>query len=50
MEGTLILAMVAQRYRLGLVPGHLIEPQPHSTLRPRHGLMMTLTPRACYES
>jgi cytochrome P450 len=45
MEGTLILAMVAQRYRLHPVPGHPVEPQPHSTLRPRHGLQMTLSPR-----
>lgn len=46
MEATLILAMVAQRYRLTLVPDHPVEPQPHSTLRPRYGLMMTLTPRS----
>jgi cytochrome P450 len=38
----LIIAMVAQTYRLRLVPGHPVEPEPSVTLRPRHGLLMTL--------
>lgn len=42
MEAQLILAMVAQTYRLDLVPGHPIEPEPTVTLRPRYGVMMTL--------
>jgi cytochrome P450 len=41
-EAQLILATVAQRYRLSLVPGHPIEPQPLITLRPRHGVLMHL--------
>ena len=47
MEMVLILAMVAQRYRLRLMPGHPIEPEPRLTLRPRHGVLMTLHPHPC---
>jgi cytochrome P450 len=46
MEAQLIVAMVAQAYRLHLVPGHPVEPQPLLTLRPRHGVLVTLQPRA----
>ncbi|CAN5567616.1 cytochrome P450 [soil metagenome] len=42
MEATLVLATVAQRYRLSLVPGHPVEPEPSFTLRPRYGMRMTL--------
>lgn len=45
MEAQLVLATVAQRYRLRLVPGHPVEPQVLPVLRPRHGLPMTLHPR-----
>jgi cytochrome P450 len=41
-EAQLILALVAQTYRLALVPGQTIEPAPLVTLRPRHGLRMTV--------
>jgi cytochrome P450 len=44
-EAVLILASVAQRYRLRLVEGHPIEPVGRITLRPRHGLPMMLEPR-----
>ena len=44
-EAILILAMVAQRYRLCLKAGHPIEPRGLITLRPRHGLPMTLERR-----
>jgi cytochrome P450 len=44
-EATLILAMIAQRYRLHLKLGHPIEPQGLITLRPRYGLRMTLERR-----
>jgi cytochrome P450 len=46
MEGPLVLASVAQRYRLRAVPGRAIEPHPILTLRPRDGMPMTLEPRA----
>lgn len=41
-EMQLIIAMVAQIYRLRLVPGHPVEPQPTITLRPRGGILVTL--------
>jgi cytochrome P450 len=45
-EATLLLATIAQRYRLSLVPGHPVEPQGLITLRARHGMKMVLVPRA----
>ena len=44
-EAILILAMIAQRYRLRLKPDHPIEPQGLITLRPRYGMPMTLERR-----
>ena len=41
MEATLMLATIAQRWRLRLVPGHPVELAPRITLRPRHGMRMT---------
>jgi hypothetical protein len=43
-EAQLVVATVAQRYRLRLVPGHPVELQPLITLRPRYGIQMTLHP------
>ncbi|MDQ4077134.1 MAG: cytochrome P450 [Chloroflexota bacterium] len=45
VEAQLVLATVAQHYRLDLVPGHPVEPLAELTLRPRHGLLMTLHAR-----
>lgn len=45
LEAQLITAMVAQSFRLRLVPGHRVEPLAGITLRARHGLRMTLHPR-----
>jgi cytochrome P450 len=45
MEATLALATIAQRWRLALVPGQSIEPQPKITLRPRNGIRMIAVPR-----
>jgi len=45
MEAQLILAMIVQRYRLRLVPGHPVEPQMLVTLRPKYGLQMTIHER-----
>jgi len=41
----LVLATLAQRWRLDLVPGHPVEPHPVITLRLKHGLKMTLHER-----
>jgi len=40
MEGVLILATLAQKWKLRLVPGHRVEPQPLITLRPKYGMVM----------
>jgi cytochrome P450 len=45
MEAKLLLAAVAQRFRLDLRPGQTIVPQPSITLRPKHGVKMTLARR-----
>jgi cytochrome P450 len=45
MELVLILATVAQQWDLRLVPGHRVELQPLITLRPKHGMRMTLVRR-----
>ena len=45
MEGVLLIATIAQRWRLRLVPGHPVELQPLVTLRPKHGMLMTLERR-----
>jgi cytochrome P450 len=44
-EALMLLATLAQRYRLRLVPGDPVEPQGLITLRPRGAMMMTLTPQ-----
>ncbi len=43
LETELILAILAQRYRLELLPGHPVEPEPLITLRPRYGMKMMLS-------
>lgn len=45
MEGVLVLAAIAQKFRLELVPGQKIEPRPLITLRMKHGLRMKLAAR-----
>jgi len=41
MELVLVTAAIAQRWRLHVVPGHPVVPQPLVTLRMKHGLRMT---------
>src|SRR6185312_3841833 len=45
LEGILILATLAQRWRLRLVPGHPVVPEPLITLRPKYGMRMLVEPR-----
>jgi cytochrome P450 len=45
MEAQLILAAIAQRYRLRLVPSHPVVPLASITLRPRHGVKVILEAR-----
>jgi cytochrome P450 len=42
MEAQLIVAMVVQRHRLALVPGHEVVVHPVTTLRPKDGVQVTL--------
>jgi cytochrome P450 len=46
IEAQLVLAAVAQRYSLDLVPGHPVELDPLVTLRPRQGMMLRLRRRS----
>ncbi|HEX8748557.1 MAG TPA: cytochrome P450, partial [Pyrinomonadaceae bacterium] len=45
MEGVLVIAALASRWRMRLVPGHTVATQPMVTLRPKHGMRMTLERR-----
>ena len=45
MEATLLLATIAQRFRFRAVPEHPVTPVPSFTLRPKHGIRMTLEAR-----
>ncbi len=45
MEGILLIASIAQNWRLRLVKSQRVEVQPLITLRPRHGMQMTLERR-----
>jgi len=46
MEAQVILAMLAQRVELDLVPGQTIVPAPSITLRPRDGILVSARARA----
>jgi cytochrome P450 len=45
MELILLVATIAQRWQLRLVPGHPVVPQPLITLRTKHGMKMTVQKR-----
>ena len=45
MEAVLILAAIAKRFRLELVPGQKLRLVPSITIRPRDGIKMTVRPR-----
>lgn len=45
MEGVLILATIAQKWKLRLLADHRAEPQPLITLRPKYGMRMQIEPR-----
>lgn len=42
MEATIVLAVIAQRWRMRLEPGHPVELTGGVTLRPRHGMRMVV--------
>ena len=41
-EGILVLAQIARRFHVSLVPGQTIEPEPVVTLRPKNGVKVAL--------
>jgi cytochrome P450 len=45
LEGVLMLATLAQKWKLRLQPGHPVEILPLITLRTKHGMKMTVLPR-----
>ena len=49
MELILVVATIAQQWRLRLVPGHPVVPQPLVTLRTKHGMRMTVVKRVSAE-
>jgi cytochrome P450 len=46
MEGILLLATISQKWKLNLVEGQTIEPEPLITLRPKYGLQMRIEARS----
>jgi cytochrome P450 len=45
MEAALLLATIAQNFKLGLLPGQRVTPQPSITLRPKNGVRVKLERR-----
>jgi cytochrome P450 len=45
MEGVLLIATIAQRWKMRLEPGHVVEPKPMITLRPKYGMRMIVESR-----
>lgn len=45
MEGILLIATLAQKWRMRLVPNHPVALKPVITLRPKHGMRMSLISR-----
>ena len=45
MEGVLLIATLAQTWRMKLVPGHKVETEPLITLRPKYGMKMVVERR-----
>ena len=45
MECVLVIATLAKRWKLDLVPGHRVQPQPLITLRSKYGMPMILKER-----
>jgi cytochrome P450 len=45
-EAQIILAAIAQRYRVCITPNHVVQPIGLLTLRPKNGVWVTLEPRS----
>jgi cytochrome P450 len=48
MEGILLIATLAQRWRMKLVLGHRVQTEPLITLRPKYGMRMNLIARGAH--
>src|SRR5271170_6415130 len=46
LEAAIVTATLAQKFSFRMVPGHPVIPEPLVTLRPRHGIQMTLQARS----
>jgi cytochrome P450 len=44
MEAQILLAMIVQRYRVDVAPGHVVQHEVRVTVRPRQPMLMV--PRA----
>lgn len=45
MEGVLLIATIAQQWKMRLAPGHPVDTKPMVTLRPRYGMRMLVESR-----
>jgi cytochrome P450 len=45
MEGVLLIATIAQRWKMRLAAGQVVEPKPMITLRPKYGMRMIVESR-----
>jgi cytochrome P450 len=45
MEAKLVMAVLAQRFRLELAPGHIVKPERQFTLRSKYGMKMIVRER-----
>jgi hypothetical protein len=45
----LLLATLAQKWKLRLLPGHRVEPEPLITLRPKYGMKMFVEQRTPFD-
>ena len=43
MQSKLVVALIMQRYELSLFPGHIVEPQAATTMRPKYGMKMSIS-------
>jgi cytochrome P450 len=50
IEAQLALVMIAQKYKLELKPKYKVIPQTLITLRPKHGMTMSITKNTIYFS
>jgi cytochrome P450 len=45
MEGVLLIATIAQKWKMRLAPGQIVEPRAMVTLRPKYGMRMVIEAR-----